>query len=144
MSFSFIDQMEENVRFNLCYPYHMNRDKMQKPETVHPAFPNALHTHSFELLLKRAYQEPFAFYLTEDDMKAYSAQELEFISRVISFEQERINAGQCIIELDIEDETMEYLLSYKEKNNMTFEEAVVDILTKLISDPSVLEVAKNK
>ena len=144
MSFSFIDQMEENVRFNLCYPYHMNRDKMQKPETVHPAFPNALHTHSFELLLKRAYQEPFAFYLTEEDMKAYSAQELEFISRVISFEQERINAGQCIIELDIEDETMEYLLSYKEKNNMTFEEAVVDILTKLISDPSVLEAAKNK
>ena len=144
MSFSFIDQMEENVRFNLCYPYHMNRDKMQNPETMHPAFPNALHTHSFELLLKRAYKEPFAFYLTEEDMKAYSAQELEFISRVISFEQERINAGQCIIELDIEDDTMEYLLDYKEKHNMTFEEAVVDILTKLISDPSVLEAAKNK
>lgn len=138
MSFSFIDQMEENVRFNLCYPYHMKREKMQNPETVHPSFPDALHTHSFETLLKRAYREPFAFYLTEEDMKAYSAQELEFISRVISFEQERINAGQCIIDLDIEEDTMEYLLMYKQQHNMTFEEAIVDILTKIIGDPSLL------
>ena len=72
-------------------------------------------------------------------MKAYSAQELEFISRVISFEQERINAGQCIIDLDIEEDTMEYLLMYKQQHNMTFEEAVVDILTKIIDDPSMLQ-----
>lgn len=142
MSFSFIDQMEENVRFNLCYPYHMNREKMQHPETVHPSFLNSLHTHSFELLLKRAYQEPFAFYLTDEDMKSYSAQELEFISRVISLEQERINAGQCIIDLEINDNTMEYLLRYKQQHNLTFEEAIVDILIKLTNNPNVLSASK--
>jgi hypothetical protein len=129
MSFSFVDQMSENVQFNLCYPYHLNREKMKNPAVMPQAFPDALHTHSFEALLKHAYREPLAFYLTEEDMKAYSAQELEFISRVISFEQERINAGQCIIDLVIEEDTMEYLLMYKQQHNMTFEEAVVDILT---------------
>lgn len=142
MSFTFIDQMEENVRFNLCYPYHMKRDKMQHPETMHPSFPDALHTHSFETLLKRAYHEPFAFYLTDEDMKAYSSQELEFISKVIAFEQERINAGQCIIDLDIDEETMEYLLDYKQKHNMTFEESIVDILSKIIENPEILADAK--
>ncbi len=144
MSFSFIDQMEENVRFNLCYPYHMNREKMQNPETVHHSFPDALHTHDFETVLKRAYREPFAFYLTEEDMKAYSSQELEFIAKVIAFEKERINAGQCVIDLDIDEETMEYLLDYKQKHNMTFEEAIVDILTKLISNPDMLAAAAKK
>ena len=144
MSFSFIDQMEENVRFNLCYPYHMNREKMQNPETVHPSFPDALHTHDFETVLKRAYREPVAFYLPEEDMKSYSSPELEFIAKVIAFEKERINAGQCVIDLDIDEETMEYLLDYKQKHNMTFEEAIVDILTKLISNPDILAAAAKK
>jgi hypothetical protein len=143
MSFSFIDQMEENVRFNLCYPYHMNREKMQNPEMVHPCLLNSLHTHSFEMLLKRAYQEPFAFYLTDEDMKAYSAQELEFVSRVIVFEQERINAGQCIVDLEFNDETMEYLMQYKQRHNLTFEEAVIDILSKMMDDPRLLTTTSN-
>ncbi len=142
MNFSFVDQMEENVRFNLCYPYHMNRDKMLRPETVHPSFPDALHTHSFEKLLSRAYREPFAFYLTDKDKTAYSAQELEFIARVVAFEQERINNGQCLIDLDITDETMEFLLKYKAQHNMTFEEAVVDILTKIIGNPEMIAGSK--
>ena len=138
MSFSFIDQMEENVRFNLCYPYHMNRDKMQNPGVIHPCLLNSLHTHSFEMLLKRAYQEPFAFYLTDEDKKAYSAQELELIARVINFEQERIHAGQCIVDIELDDDAMEYLMQYKQKYNLTFEEAVVDIVNKMMSDPRPL------
>lgn len=141
MSFSFIDQMEENVRFNLCYPYHIKHDKLQQPEPT--SLPTARHTHSFEMLLKRAYREPFAFYLTEEDMKAYSAQELEFIARIIALEQERINAGQCVMDLDIDDETMEYLLDYKTQHNLTFEEAIVDILSKIITNPSILTNTQN-
>ena len=136
MSFSFIDQMEENVRFNLCYPYHINRDKLQQPEPIN--FPTARHTHSFEMLLKRAYREPFAFYLTDEDMQSYSNQELEFISRIIALEQERINAGQCVVDIDIDDTAMECLLDYKMKHNLTFEEAVVDILSKIVANPSIL------
>lgn len=143
MSFSFIDQMEENVRFNLCYPYHINREKLLQPEIAHPLIPDARHTHSFEMLLKRAYREPFAFYLTEEDMKAYSNQELEFISRIITLEQERINAGQCVMDFDIDDEAMEYLLDYKMKHNLTFEEAIVDILSKIVMNPSILTNAQN-
>lgn len=143
MSFSFIDQMEENVRFNLCYPYHMNREKMQNPGMVHPCLLNHLHTHSFEMLLKRAYQEPFAFYLTEEDMKAYSAQELEFIARVIALEQKRINSGQCIVDLELDADSMEYLMQYKQQHNLTFEEAVVDILTKMMHDPRLLTTTSN-
>lgn len=138
MSFSFIDQMEENVRFNLCFPYHMHRKKMLNPNTVHPAFPDALHTHSFERLLNKAYREPFAFYLTDEDKKAYSAQELELISRVLTLEQQRINDGNTIIDLNLEPETLDWLLEYKEKNNMTFEEAIVDILRKIIEEPSLV------
>jgi hypothetical protein len=141
MSFSFIDQMEENVRFNLCYPYHIHREKLQKPEPE--CFPTARHTHSFEMLLKRAYCEPFAFYLTEEDMAAYSAQELEFIARVVAFEQERIQSGQCIVDLNIDDDTMEYLLNYKTTHKLTFEEAVVDILSKIIENPGILSNVKH-
>lgn len=141
MSFSFIDQMAENVRFNLCYPYHIHRDKLQKPE--HAFLPAARHTHSFEMLLKRAYCEPFAFYLTDEDMTAYSAQELEFIARVVACEQKRIQAGQCIIDLNIDDDAMEYLLQYKAMHKLTFEDAVVDILSKMIENPSILLNAKN-
>lgn len=138
MSFSFIDQMEENVCFNLRYPYHMNREKMQNPGMVHPCFLNNLHTHSFEMLLKRAYQEPFAFYLTDEDMKSYSAQELEFIARVIAFEQKRINDGQCIVDIELDADSMEYLMQYKQQHNLTFEEAVVDIIAKMMQDPRLL------
>jgi hypothetical protein len=95
------------------------------------------------MLLKRAYQEPFAFYLTDEDMKAYSAQELEFVSRVIVFEQERINAGQCIVDLEFNDETMEYLMQYKQRHNLTFEEAVIDILSKMMDDPRLLTTTSN-
>lgn len=138
MSFSFIDQMEENVRFNLCYPYHMNRDKMLHPETVHPSFPDSLHTHSFERILKRAYREPFAFYLTEEDAKAYSAQEIELIQRVTDFERARIAEGQTIIDLELEPDTLAWLLEYKERNNLTFEEAVVSVLCKIIDNSEQL------
>ena len=136
MSFSFINQMEENVRFNLCFPYHMHREKMLDPNIIQPALPESLHTHSFERLLNKAYREPFAFYLTEEDKKAYSAQELELISRVLTLEQQRINEGNTIIDLNLEPQTLDWLLKYKEKNNMTFEEAIIHILRKIVEAPS--------
>lgn len=141
MSFTFIDQMEENVRFNLCYPYHVHREKLQNPEPA--CFPTARHTHSFEMLLKRAYCEPFAFYLTEEDMAAYSTQELEFIYKVVAYEQERIKSGQCLIDLSFDEDTMEYVLQYKITNNLTFEEAVVDILAKIVENPGILSNVKH-
>lgn len=134
VSFSFINQMEENTKFNLCYPYHIHKDKMLKPETLNPIFADSLHTHSFELLLKRAYQEPFAFYLTDEDRQAYSNQELEFIARILTFEKERINNGYEIIDFDLEPDTLNALLEYKNKNNMTFEEAVLDVLQKIVNN----------
>lgn len=136
MSFSFINQMEENVRFNLCFPYHMQREKMLNPNIIQPALPESLHTHSFERLLNKAYREPFAFYLTEEDKKAYSAQELELISRVLTLEQQRVNEGNAIIDLNLEPEALDWLLIYKEEHNMTFEEAIIDILRKIIEKPS--------
>lgn len=131
MSFSFVDQMSENVQFNLCYPYHLSREKMKNPAVMPQAFPDALHTHSFEALLKHAYREPLAFYLTEEDMKAYSNQELELILRVIIREKSHIENGFCTVDIDIDDEAMQYLMAYKNKHNITFEEAIISIFNKI-------------
>ena len=127
MSFSFMEQMEENVRYSLIYPYHIDFEKLLNKDNYNKNYPDAYHCHSFEEVLQKAYLESKAFYLTDSDKIYYSSQELEFIKKVIEDETEKINKGYKLTTLDFTEETLEMLNQYKKIKNMTFEEAVTDI-----------------
>ena len=86
------------------------------------------------------YKEPKAFYLTEEDKKYYSEQEMLFIQKVIDAEVEKLNKGYEKVTLNLNDETMFLLNEYKNRKGLTFEEAVIDILEKMIESPNELKV----
>lgn len=132
--FTFLDQMEENTKFSLLFPFHIHHERLIGNDFYNKEFPNTYHCHSFEEVLHKAYREPKAFYLTEEDKKYYSSQEITFIKKVIEDEVKRIDSGMVIVNLDLEDETLTFIEEYKLKNNLTFEEAITDILKKMIEE----------
>ena len=132
--FSFMNQMEENTGFSLVYRYHIYHDKLIGKVQHNPEFPESYHAHSFEEVLNIAFLEAMAFYLTEDDKQYYSAQEILFIEKVIETEKKKINNGMVPIDLELSEETMNLINEYKKQHNMTFEEAINDILIKTISN----------
>ena len=81
--FSFIEQMEENVKFNLIFPFHIDFEKLIGNSQYNKEYPDSFHCHTFEEVLRKAYLEPKAFYLTKDDAEYYSDQELECINKVV-------------------------------------------------------------
>ena len=137
----FIEQMEENTNFNLVFPYHIHHDKLLGNEYYNPEHPDSYHCHRFEDVLHAAYMEAKAFYLTDEDKKYYSEQEIEFINKVIEDESKKIDAGYEIITLDLEEETIAMIEAYRAQNGMTFEEAVIDILKSAMEHPDVLAAA---
>ena len=143
MSFSFMEQMEENVRYSLIYPYHIEFEKLLNKDNYNKNYPDAYHCHSFEEVLQKAYLESKAFYLTDSDKIYYSSQELEFIKKVIEDETEKINKGYKLTTLDFTEETLEMLNQYKKIKNMTFEEAVTDILMTVVKNPDILGSENN-
>ena len=132
--FTFLDQMEENIKSSLYFPYHINFDKLIGNGYYNKEYPDSYHSHSFEDVVRNAYKEPNAFYLTEEDKEYYSNQEINFINKVISFEQDRIKNGMTLVDLNLSDETLENIEKYKFENNLTFEEAIADILRKAIKE----------
>ena len=133
-NFTFLEQMEENIKQNLIYPFHIKHDKLLGNDYYNENYPDTYHTHSFEEVLNKAYREPKAFYLSEEDKKYYSFQEIKFIKEVIKYETEKINKGMVIVNLELSEETINYLNQYKTENNFTFEEAINDILKKMIEE----------
>ena len=63
------------------YPYHIHHDLRQSDHFYNKNY-TAFHEHDFQSLVLRVSEEPEAFYLTEDDQKYYSAQELETIENI--------------------------------------------------------------
>lgn len=137
----FMEQMEENTKFNLIFPYHINHDKLLGNEYYNPEHPDSYHCHNFGDLLHAAYMEAKAFYLTDEDKKYYSEQEIELINRVVENESKKIDEGYEIITLDLEEDTIAMIEAYRMQNNMTFEEAVIDILKNAMEHPDVLAAA---
>ena len=111
--FTFIEQMEENVKYNLTFPYHIDFDKLLGNQYYNKDYGNAFHCHSFEYILMKVYHEPKAFYLTEDDKKYYSEQEIVFIEKVKEDETRKIDSGMELITLDLNTETINYINAYK-------------------------------
>lgn len=134
MEFSFLEQMEENVKYNLIYPYHIDFEKLTGHDNYNPDYKDSYHCHTFEEVLHKAYLEPKAFYLTEDDAFYYSNQEIEFISKVTEQESYKLDNNMELVDLELSDESLQILLKYKTEHNMTLEEAVIDILTKALKN----------
>lgn len=132
--FTFLNQMEENIRTSLIYPFHIKYKELIGNDFYNEEYPDTYHCHSFEEVLNKAYREPKAFFLTDEDKSAYSYQEIEFINKVIEYEKEKINSGMVIVNLDLSEETLEFIEKYKLENNLTFEEAITDILKKMIEE----------
>ena len=128
----FMDQMEENTKFNLIFPYHINRKKLlgnlkfAEGEIM-------FHTHSFEDLLSIVYKEPLAFELLASDLEYYSKQEIEFIKRIIECEKQKIDSGKVLMSFELEEETIALLEKMKEKTNQTTEELLVDNITNFVN-----------
>ena len=130
MSFTFVNQMEENTNFFMKYPFHVDKDALLN---CSPSLCRETdETQSFARLLQKAYNEPFAIYLTEDDMKYYSEQELTLFDKVVARERELVNQGMCIIDLELSEETLDMLLDYKNQTRMTFEEAIIHIIKQFL------------
>ena len=130
-------------RYSLIYPYHIDFEKLLNKDNYNNNYPDAYHCHSFEEVLQKAYLESKAFYLTDSDKIYYSSQELEFIKKVIEDETEKINKGYKLTTLDFTEETLEMLNQYKKIKNMTFEEAVTDILMTVVKNPDILGSENN-
>ncbi len=141
--FSFMEQMEENVKFNLIFPYHIDFDKLVGHDYYNPNHSDAFHCHTFEEVLRKAYLEPKAFHLTLEDMKYYSVQEYEFIQKVIDDEGRKLDNGMELVNLDLTEDALDRLMTYKLEHNMTFEEAVIDILKKSLDNPELIKGDEN-
>ena len=129
----FLTQMEENTKFNLIFPFHINHDKKIGNMTFNIEC-GVYHKHNFEDVLRVAFSEPFAFYLSEDDAEFYSKQEIEFIEKIITCEKEKIEKGYEMVNLNLNDEVYEYLNKYKTIHNCTTEEAITLILKTMIKE----------
>lgn len=73
-------EVSEFIRDNLVYTYHIQHDKL-----ISATFPTELehsHEHSFEEVLKIYLLESEAVYLTDEDMKCYSEQELRILEKL--------------------------------------------------------------
>lgn len=134
---NFLEQMTENVRSSLIYPFHIDQEKLipvadGSLPVFNPDAPDSYHEHDFESLLRQAYLQPRAFYLTQDDAEYYSAQEIDLINKVVEREKALLDKGYKIVNIDLTPETEELLDQYCAEHNMTLEEAVTDILTKMV------------
>lgn len=144
MKFSFLNQIEENIMFNLTFPFHIKHEKLLGNDYYNPDYPDSYHVHNFEDVVEKAYREPKAFYLTDDDKIYYSTQEIEFLNKVIQNEKEKIKKGYEIVSLDLSEETISYINQYKTENNLTFEESIIDILHKIVDNPEMLTKEKKE
>lgn len=137
--YSFIEQMEENTKFNLTFPYHIVHENLLGNLDFNIKYPDSYHCHSFEEVLRVAYMEPKAFYLTEEDQRHYSNQEILFINKVIEDEIKKVDNGMVVANFDLDEDTLIMIEEYKAIHNLTFEESVIDILKKIIDNPEVLK-----
>lgn len=138
---SFMNQMEENVKSGLVYPYHVHQDKLLGNITHNPDTPDGYHTHDYPGVVRIAYMEPKAFYLSDEDKKYYSQQEIDFIMKVVEDEARKVDEGMVIVNLDLTEETEALLEEFKLQTGMTTEEAVIYLLKKMVEDPDQLKQA---
>lgn len=110
-------EMSEFIRDNLFYTYHVYKDKLISDDLSDDT--DYSHEHTFEAILIAYVLEPEAIYLTDEDKKWYSEQELRILDKLqksltevykkhsnlrkISDNTERINALLAIVEQIQED-----------------------------------------
>ena len=75
------DEIMEECRTGLVFPYHINHDLRQSERFYHRDYAE-FHEHSFNDIIYAVNDEPQAFYLTEEDKEYYSKQELEVIETI--------------------------------------------------------------
>lgn len=88
------------------YPYHIHFDKLLDKDYYNPEFADCYHKHSEMAIIRTIYKEPFAFYLTEEDMKHYPENELKAIEVV-----QKIAKQQCEYEMSLKRQEQEEELS---------------------------------
>lgn len=65
----------------LVFPFHINHS-LRVSEYFYNADYAEFHEHDFQSIVLRVSEEPEAFYLTEEDRKYYSKQELDAIEQI--------------------------------------------------------------
>ncbi len=64
------------------YPYHVIFTTLRHPEYYNPKYPNFYHTHDFQHLKQIAKREHYSFYLTTEDKKHYTKEQIEQLEEI--------------------------------------------------------------
>lgn len=80
-NFDKAEEIMERYRIGLIFPYHINHE-LKQGNCFYSEDYTEFHEHDFHSIVLSVYEEPKAFYLTENDMKYYSEQELEVIEKI--------------------------------------------------------------
>lgn len=105
-------EVSEFIRDNLVYTYHINHANL-----ISCIFPTELehsHEHNFEEVLKIYLLEPEAVYLTDEDMKCYSKQELRILNKLQVSLKEVYNFYKDIKRIKDTDRRLEAILDKME------------------------------
>ena len=71
----------EGCRAGLIFPFHIEHSLRESDYFYNENY-TEFHTHEFQSVVVRVYEDQRAFYLTEEDKKYYSKQELEVIEQI--------------------------------------------------------------
>lgn len=74
-------EIMNGCRKGLLFPFHIEHSLRQSDYFYNENYTD-FHAHEFEEIVLRVYEDPRAFYLTEEDKEYYSKQELEVIEEI--------------------------------------------------------------
>lgn len=75
------EKIMEFYKIGLVYPYHIDHS-LKRGNCYYNENYTEFHEHNFHSVVITVWNEPDAFYLTEEDMEYYSQQELEVIEKI--------------------------------------------------------------
>ena len=71
-----------STRRDKYLPYHIHFDKLLGNREFNEQYSDQYHKHNLSGVIRLIYEEPFAFYLTEEDKKHYSENDLNALKVV--------------------------------------------------------------
>ena len=80
-NFDKAEEIMESFMTGLVYPYHINHELRQSDHYYNENY-TEFHDHDFHSIVLTVFEEPKAFYLTDEDKEYYSKQELEVIEKI--------------------------------------------------------------
>lgn len=75
------EEIMEGCGTGLVFPFHIEHHLRESDYFYNESY-TQFHVHDFQSIVLRVWQDPKAFYLTDEDKEYYSKQELEVIAKL--------------------------------------------------------------